>query len=164
MSAPVRHGLHRARGFSLVELIITISVVGILATIATPSMSSIMTHHRVRDASSDLFAALLKARGQAIMINSDVRVVPVGGDWAAGWQVPDPSNPGSYFDKHEPVDAVTITMSGASSLTYQFNGRIRSGLGVKFNLSASNGGRGASACITVDPSGRPYSEDKPCAG
>lgn len=164
MSAPVRHGMRRARGFSLVELIITISVVGILATIATPSMTSIMTRHRVQDATSDLFAALLKARGEAIMLNSDVRVVPVGGDWAAGWQVPDPSNPGSYFDKHEPVDAVTITMSGAPSLIYRSNGRLRADLGVKFNLSANSAAHGTGACVSVDPSGRPYSEDKPCAG
>ena len=153
----------RARGFSLVEMIITVSVVAVLGSVAAPSMTSFMTRHRVQDATTDLFVALLKARSQAITVNSDVVVTPIGGDWGAGWRIADPSNPGKFLDVHGPVQSVAIKMSGAPQIAYQFNGRIRAGVDVKFNVSARIAGSTTSACIGVDPSGRPFSQDKPCA-
>jgi type IV fimbrial biogenesis protein FimT len=164
MSATFNPGARRARGFSLVELVTTISIVAVLAGVATPQMTSIVTRHRVQDATSDLFAALIRARGEALMLNGDVSVKPVGGNWASGWQMPDPTAPGKYFDQHEPVKTVAITMSGTDTLTYQYNGRIRGGSSVKFNVSSTVAGRTTSNCIAVDPSGRPYTQEGPCAG
>lgn len=152
----------KARGFSLVELITTVSIVAILATIATPSMAALMMRHRVQDATSALFGALIKTRSQALMLNSDVKLLPIGGDWAAGWRIADPTAAGTYSDVHEPVESVAITMSGASAIAYQYNGRIRGGVGVKFNLSGTGGGTTAEACVVVDPSGRPYTQEQAC--
>ena len=152
----------RARGFSLVELITTVSIVAVLATIATPSMAALVMRHRVQDATSALFAALIKTRSQALMLNTDVRLEPVGAGWAGGWRIPDPTAAGKYSDVHEPVESVDIAMSGASTIAYQYNGRIRGGVGVRFNLSGNAGGATTSACVAVDPSGRPYAQDRPC--
>ena len=164
MNAAFDQRARRARGFSLVELVTTLSIVAVLAGIATPQMTSIVTRHRVQDATTDLFTALLKARGEALMLNGDVSVQPVSGDWARGWQVPDPTAAGKYFDVHEAVKTVTISMSGADAITYQYNGRIRGDVGVKFDLVSSIGGHATHACVAVDPSGRPYTQDGPCAG
>jgi len=154
----------RVRGFSLVETVVTISIVAILATLAGPSLTATMARHRVQDASSDLCAVLLKARADALMLNNDISVLPIGGNWAAGWQIPDPINPGKNLQAHEPTQRVAITQSGASSVTYQFNGRIRGGIGIKFNVSSSVAGIATAKCIAVDPSGRPYTQDGACSG
>ena len=151
-----------AAGFSIVEMIIAIAIVAILASIATPSLASMMTRHRVQDASSDLFAALIAARNKAVTLNSDVKLVPVGTGWASGWKIPDPENATRALDVHKPVASVDIAMSGASAITYQFNGRIRGGIGVKFTLTSTARGYATRACIVVDPSGRPYTQDAPC--
>jgi type IV fimbrial biogenesis protein FimT len=164
MSAITSHPSRRVRGFSLVELATTITIIAVLAGIAAPSMTSLMARHRVQDASTDLFVTLLKARSEALTLNGEVSVLPVGGDWASGWQIPDPGNAGKFFDVHQPVSSIAISLSGASSVTYQFNGRIRSSGGVKFNIRSSVMGQATGACIAVDPSGRPYSQDGPCAG
>jgi len=154
----------RVRGFSLIEMIVTISITAVLATLAGPSMTETMARHRVQDASSDLCAVLLKARADALMLNNDISVLPIGGNWAAGWQIPDPINTGKNLQAHEPTQRVAITLSGANSVVYQFNGRIRGGIGIKFNVSSSVVGISAAKCIAVDPSGRPYTQDGACSG
>lgn len=158
------HRIRTVRGFTLIELVVTVCIVAVLAVVAGPTMSSIVTRHRVQDATSDLFAAMIKARSEALMLNADVGVSPVGAGWASGWRIPDPAGNGRFLDVHEPVDSVVIRMSGASTITYQYNGRIRGGGGVKFNLSATGAGSTTAACVSVDPSGRPYTQDGPCAG
>ena len=155
----------RTRGFSLVETVVTISIIAVLAAVAAPSMTATMARHRVQDAASDLSAVLLKARADALALNSDITVLPVGGNWAAGWRIPDPVNAGKSLEVHEPARLVSITLSSATSVTYQYNGRIRGGVGVKFNVSSSVVvGKSTTKCIAVDPSGRPYSQDGSCSG
>ncbi len=153
-----------ACGFTLVEMIVTISVVAVLAAFAGPSMTTTIAHHRVEDAASDLCAVLFKARADALMLNNDVSVLPIGGNWAAGWRIPDPVNSGKYLQTHEAARAVAITLTGASTVTYQFNGRIRGSVGIRFNVSSSVAGISTAKCIAVDPSGRPYTQDGTCAG
>jgi len=154
----------RVRGFSLIEMIVTISITAVLATLAGPSMTANIARHRVQDAASDLCAVLVKARADAVMRNNDVSVLPIGGNWAAGWQIHDPINSGKYLQTHEPTQLVAISMFGATSVTYQFNGRIRSDIGVKFNVSSSVVGELTAKCVAVDPSGRPHTQDGTCSG
>jgi len=154
----------RTGGFSLIEMIITLSIVAVLAVLAGPSMTATIARHRVQDASSDLTTVLFTARADALMRNNDISVLPIGGDWAAGWQIPDPANSGKFLLAHEPARAVAITLSGATTVTYQFNGRIRGGGGIKFNVSSSVAGSSTAKCIAVDPSGRPYTQDGACSG
>jgi type IV fimbrial biogenesis protein FimT len=143
-------------------MVATVSIVAVLSVFAGPSMSGSMARHRVQDAASNLSAALFKARADALMLNSDISVLPIGGNWAAGWKIPDPINSGKYLQVHEATQAVAITQSGATSVTYRFNGRMRDGVGIKFNVQSSVAGISTAKCIAVDPSGRPHTEDGAC--
>lgn len=153
-ASPGRLGV---RGFTLIELVVTIVIVAILATIAFPSMGNLIVRHRVQDAGSDLFAALIKTRSEALKRNVDVSLIPVAGtDWTTGWEIPDPANVGSYVDVHQSVKLVTITTTGPAPIIYQASGRISGGVGPTFTVSASNGSYTYNSCVRVDPSGRPY--------
>jgi type IV fimbrial biogenesis protein FimT len=147
------------RGFTMVELIITLVVIATLATIAFPAMSNLMVRHRVQDAGSDIYAALIKARSEALKRNTSVSLQPISGsDWTSGWEIPDPANAGSYVDVHQPVAKVSITRgdAGASTIVYQSTGRISGGVGPLFTLTATSGSYTYNSCVRVDPSGRPY--------
>lgn len=66
--------MQSSRGFTLVELMVTIAVVAILAMIAAPSMSNILAKQRLDTTARDLAYTFSKARGQAALLQSEVTV------------------------------------------------------------------------------------------
>src|SRR5690349_7647306 len=76
------------RGFTLVEMMITLTVIGVLLAIAVPSFRQITLNQGIRTASFDLFSALELARSEAIKRNNSVSVQP-DSSWSTGWKVVD---------------------------------------------------------------------------
>jgi type IV fimbrial biogenesis protein FimT len=152
----------RVRGFTLVELVATLSIAAILVAIAVPSFSSFTTQQRIKAASGDLYLEMSKARSEAIRRNTNITLAPLNttSGWPGGWAIQDPVNSGSYLDSHSAVSGVTITTS-ATSIIYQGSGRIKGGQGLQF-LVTSGGTAPASRCVLLDASGRPYLKASAC--
>ncbi|MEW5833987.1 MAG: GspH/FimT family pseudopilin [Pseudomonadota bacterium] len=66
-------GASFARGFTLVELMITLAVAAVLLVIAVPSFRSIMLSSRLDTTANDLIAALNTARMEAIKANASAQ-------------------------------------------------------------------------------------------
>lgn len=64
----------RARGFTLIELMVTIAVLAIVTAIAYPSFTSLMNSSRLTGAANDLVGDLQTARSEAIRRNARVTV------------------------------------------------------------------------------------------
>ncbi len=85
----------RARGFTLVELMITLALGTIMLVIAVPSFSTLLERNRIGSAADHLYASLAVARGEAVKRRSTVRVCPSAdsetcrddGVWSDGWIV-----------------------------------------------------------------------------
>lgn len=67
------HPLHRgSRGFTLVELMVTVAVLGIIAVVAVPAMTDMINNSRVRGASEEVTGALQLARSEALKRNQRI--------------------------------------------------------------------------------------------
>jgi type IV fimbrial biogenesis protein FimT len=66
----------RQRGFSLVELMVTITVMGILVAIALPSFRDVIHRNQVSSVSNELLASLAYARTEAIARGQLVSMCP----------------------------------------------------------------------------------------
>ncbi len=71
----------RARGFTIVELMVTLMVVAILAGIAMPTMRSVMINARIKGAAQSIQNGLALARAEAVRLNMQVEFVLQGNGW-----------------------------------------------------------------------------------
>ena len=74
-------------GFSLLEMIIVVAIVGILASIAIPSFNDMIAEQRVRSVASEVIGDMVLARYEAIKQQRRVVMERTGATWKDGWRV-----------------------------------------------------------------------------
>jgi len=91
MKHPARP-LQKQQGITLIELMVTVSVLAVLAAVAAPSFTPLMERWRVRSAAEDLQASIYFARSEAIKRGGGITIAAIDDDWSNGWKVatPDP--------------------------------------------------------------------------
>jgi type IV fimbrial biogenesis protein FimT len=132
---PVETRSGRTRGFTLIELIITVTVGGILASIAVPAFSSFVQNDRDIAQINSLVSSLNYARSEAIKRDSQggITVCPSvdgltcsGTNWYGGWVVID-STPTDPPLQTVPAlaGANTLSVTGsATGITFQSSGMV----------------------------------------
>lgn len=65
-------GLLRSAGYTLIELMVTLAVLGILAAVAIPSMTALINANRLAGMTDELTASVQLARAEAIRRNARV--------------------------------------------------------------------------------------------
>lgn len=148
----------RGKGFSLIELMVTLSVLAILLFVAAPSFSNFISSQRIKTASFDVIATLSFARSEAIKQNGSVTITPTGGSWGNGWLITGPD--GSTLKTQAAFQ--NLSVSGPASLVFGRSGRVTSGTGnIQIDNSQSNAAV-APRCITIDVTGLPRSRQGSC--
>ena len=79
--------MNTGSGFTLIELVVAMSVAVILFTVAAPGFTGIIRDMQMSSATNDFFAAINLARAEAVQRGARVDMVPEDEDWASGWVV-----------------------------------------------------------------------------
>ncbi len=156
-----------AAGFTLIELMVTIAIIGIVALFGIPAFSDFILNNRIRGQTSDFVVQLTHARLEAMRTATRVTVCPgtasgcAGTNWENGWVVfVDASNIG-VKDSEETVLGIGSALDGGNTLrstafstkiSFRHNGEAN--LPGSFALCDSRGYGDKAQAITVSTTGR----------
>lgn len=178
MRLSFRHAVRASRGFTLIELMVTLAIAVVLMLVAAPSLIQVRKNSQLSDAVNSFIVGAGTARSAALKTGRNCFIVPNGATgWQTGWFVFVDNNWNSQYDAGiDDVllmrDAISaeISISTPGSTALSAGALIFNGTGFPKQLSgtppvpsapgngtltmALPGANGRSSSIVVDTAGR----------
>ncbi len=150
------------RGYTLIELVVAMTVAAVLVAIALPSFQAFAANQSIRTASYTVTSSLILTRSEAVKRNAQVTIAAVGGVWTNGWTVT--SGGQSLLAVPALTQKTPIGASAPPAITFDGSGRVVGAAGqIQIPLSVQAGGQLVQRCITLDVSGMPKTVVGACA-
>jgi type IV fimbrial biogenesis protein FimT len=152
----------RARGFTLIEALVVLSIAAIVLAIGAPNLSFLIGSMRARSATFELVSDLTLARSEAIKRNQAVTVEPIGSanGWSGGWQI---VTGGVTLRQHPALPPSLTVASDDDELVFQPNGRIGTNdtltASRKWEITSTNA---SPRCVVITPTGSARSKHGVC--
>lgn len=152
--------IRKDRGFTLLELIMVVALMGIVMAYAIPGMQSLLANQRIKSAAFNLITTTMFARGEAVKRGIPIYIkAPSSNDLTGGWCVMVSSGatcsvtaPGVETMRiQQPLDGVTYTFkTTAGVISFNRSGRLSNNVSVDI---VDNTQSALKRCITIDVGG-----------
>lgn len=156
---------HRACGFSLIELMIVIAILGIAMSIGVPGLQTLLANQKMKSATFDLLTTAIFARSEAIKwggaSSASISIVAPANNFSNGWCVTftntTPCNMSTPDDGVmqivRPTQGVAYVYQGvAAPIAFNRSGRLTSGSSVRLQVNDSSASAN-SRCVSIDSNG-----------
>jgi type IV fimbrial biogenesis protein FimT len=150
------NALRGERGFTAIELMVSVAIVGVLSAIAAPALMTMIQTQRVKSATFDLYAAVTYARSEAIKRNAVVTITPRAGGFANGYDLTTAG--GVILKSHLGSPAVTVVAPGggaAAAFAFDGYGRLTPSASYQLELTSTQSSTTPKRCLVISPVGRP---------
>lgn len=130
---------NKQTGFTIIELMIVIAIVGTMMAIALPSFNSFIANQRVKSAAQTMYTTFTYARAEAIKRNDNVFIVADdGNNWQDGWAISTVATrtfaecnvataPGDCLKIQQAIPNITIANTGITRINFLRTGRPAAG-------------------------------------
>lgn len=151
----------RQAGFTAAEILVVLTIVGIIVAIAVPSLSNMLQTQAVRSASYDLNADLTFARSEAISRGVSVSVIGTATtDYKKGWSI-EVAGPSTLRTQGSRDSKITF-VANMGTITFDRTGRVTTGA-AQWEIKPTGTSQDyQKRCIKLDPSGRPRTNEGVC--
>jgi type IV fimbrial biogenesis protein FimT len=134
---------HKVAGFTLIELLVVMMIVGLLASLALPSMRTHLANADIRAVAEDLRSGIEQARSEAIRRNTTIRFDRSG----TGWNIYLPASGGTpdvlLFSRAARAQTQVVVTTDVDSIAFSGSGWTSPfGQAMNLNLKAPS----AAAC------------------
>lgn len=152
--------MHYSRAFTLIELMVTISVLAVVIALAAPSFSTILRENRLAALSTELQGAMQLARSEAVKRRENIRVCRSnagqtactnGTNWAAtGWLIVRPN--GNVLKVWDAIQGTVVTGPN-TGITFRSNGMSSSAATQNWSVTSSSCSGDQKRTISVNITG-----------
>lgn len=159
----------KIKGYTLVELMVVIAILGIVMAYAVPGIRTLMDTQKMKTATFDLVTTVMFARSEAIKFgntaNASISIVPQSSNYTNGWCVVFSSSsscstsaPGADVMRvNAPTANVNYSVTTCSVnpcvITFGKNGRLSAGSSVKLQLTNDLSSSPLTRCVVIDTTG-----------
>lgn len=157
--------MQRSHGFTLIELMITVSILAIIIGLAVPAMTDFATRQRVSGQAGDLMLTLAYARSEAIKRGANITVIPKVNQttgWSNGWCVrsdtastcADNANLLKDFGSSSTVTITSSWLASTPQLTFRRDGTVNAQHKFKVSSDRLDATRTDARCVEITFMGR----------
>lgn len=154
---------HHHHGFTLIELMMVMFIMGVLITVGVPSFRVLMADNQVNNSANELLYAIQLARAEAVKRNQMVSLCPssdklnctANGNWHVGWIIfLDTSGNGARESAEEIIrvqDALDtmVTMTGPTAIQFATGGYLEPAATKSIQASATGTTNSKWVCLTA---------------
>jgi type IV fimbrial biogenesis protein FimT len=153
--------MNHSHGFTLLELILTVSITSILLTIGLPSLANLISKSQTNTAAEAVLAAIETTRSTAVFHNQPAVLLAKNNNWSDGWSIFVDENKNGVLDKDERIlieneGLKNVLVTGNATMKDQIT-FIGSGEARRVNAKGYGGFQAGTLKICPEESGNGYS-------